>query len=262
MASLFRPEVIEGRQQAWLGSIQLVRPVPLAVLTLLVVTIAVLVGVFLVEGRYTRKAHITGYLVPDRGVLRLVPPQPGVVVETRVAEGGNVKRGDVLFVLSVDRSSVNGDTQVAVQQSLAARRSSLQDAARRTTQLQQEQAAALDRQISDMRQEQAQLDAEAEVVRQQLALKEQDLAQYESLMTTENFVSPAHLRTKKAEVLEGARQAAGAGAQARDARARAGRARGQAPRAAAADAGRQRQIERSWRRWRRPRRRTRPSAAW
>jgi len=202
MVSLFRPEVIEGRQQAWLGSIQLVRPVPLAVLTLLVLTIAVLVGVFLVEGRYTRKAHITGYLVPDRGVLRLVPPQAGIVLETKVVEGGSVRRGDVLFVLSVDRSSMSGDTQAAVQQSLAARRSSLQDAAHRTAQLRQEQASALDRQIADMRQELSQMDAEAEVVRQQLGLKEQDLAQYEALMTSENFVSPAHLRTKKAEVLE------------------------------------------------------------
>jgi membrane fusion protein len=46
------------------------------------------------------------------------------------------------------------------------------------------------------------MDAEAEVVRQQLNLKQQDLAQYEALMKGENFVSPAHLRTKKAEVLE------------------------------------------------------------
>jgi len=202
MASLFRPEVVEGRRQAWLGTIQLVRPVPLAVLTLLVVVIAVLVGAFLVEGRYTRKAHITGYLVPDRGVLRLVPLQPGTVVETRVAEGGSVRQGDVLFVLSVDRASISGDTQATVQQSLAARRSSLQDAVRRTAQLRQEQATALDRQIGDMRQELSQMDAEAEVVRQQLVLKEQDLAQYEQLMQGENFVSPAHLRNKKAEVLE------------------------------------------------------------
>ena len=202
MASLFRPEVIEGRQQAWLGSIQLVRPVPLAVLTLLVVATAILVGAFLLEGRYTRKAHITGYLVPDRGVVRLVPPQAGVVTESHVVEGASVRRGDVLFVLSVDRSSMTGDTQATVQQSLATRRSSLQDAARRTALLRQEQAGALEHQAADMRQELTQMDAEAELVRQQLALKEQDLAQYEALLKSDNFVSPAHLRTKQADVLE------------------------------------------------------------
>ncbi|HEX6703986.1 MAG TPA: HlyD family efflux transporter periplasmic adaptor subunit [Albitalea sp.] len=202
MVSLFRPEVIEGRQQAWLGSIQLVRPVPLAVLTLLVLTIAVLTGAFLFEGRYTRKAHITGVLVPDRGVTKLVPPQAGVVKERYVVEGQSVRKDDVLFVLSIDRASLAGDTQAAVQQSLAARRSSLEASARRSTQLRQEQVTALERQIADMRAELVQLDAEAELHKQQLALKEADLAQYEALSQNENFVSPAHLRSKKADVLD------------------------------------------------------------
>ena len=201
MVSLFRPEVIEGRQQAWLGSIQLVRPVSLAVLTLFVLVAAVLVGIFLVEGRYTRKAHVTGYLVPDRGVVRLVPPQAGLVVQSHVTEGQSVRRGDVLFVLSVDRSTLDGDTQATVLQSLATRRTSLQEAARRAARLREEQGAALDRQLEHMRQELAQQDAEAEVYRQQLALKEQELAQYESLQDG-NFVSPAQLRTKRAEMLE------------------------------------------------------------
>ncbi len=201
MASLFRPEVIEGRQQSWLGSIQLVRPVPLAVLTALVLFIAVAVGAFLFEGRYTRKAHITGYLVPDRGVLRLVPPQAGIVSESHAVEGRAVLRGDVLFVLTIDRASLSGDTQAAVQTSLSARRSSLQDAVRHANQLRREQIDGLDRQIADMRGELVQMDAEARLYEEQLLLKRQDLAQYESLKD-ENFVSPAHLRSKKADVLE------------------------------------------------------------
>ncbi len=198
MASLFRSEVIEGRQQAWLGSIQLVRPVPLVVLTVLVVLTALLVCGFLFEGRYTRKAHITGYLVPDRGVLRLVPPQAGVVTESHVLEGRSVKRGDVLFVLSIDRASLSGDTQTQVQNSIAARKTSLHDAQRHATQLQQEQVAGLDRQLAGMKRELAQMDAEANLFEEQLALKRQDLAQYESLRG-ENFVSEAHVRTKKSE---------------------------------------------------------------
>jgi membrane fusion protein len=200
MPSLFRPEAIEGQQQAWLGSIQLVRPVPLAVLTVLVLLVAVAVGAFLVEGRYTRKAHITGYLVPDRGVLRLMPPQAGVVAESHAVEGRAVHRGDTLFVLAVDRASLAGDTQAAVQASIAARRASLQQSAQQSAQLQREQAAGLDRQIADMQRELLQMDAEARLYGEQLVLKQQDLAQYESL-ENQNFVSPAHLRTKKADVL-------------------------------------------------------------
>jgi membrane fusion protein len=200
MAGLFRPEVIEGRQQAWLGSIQLVRPVPLAVLTALVVITAFAVGGFLVEGRYTRKAHIAGVLVPDRGVLRLLPPQSGTVIESHVVEGRAVRRGDVLFVLSADRTTLSGDTQAAVQASLAARGRSLQDASRQKTQLQQAQRSALDRQIDDMHRELAQMDAEAQLQQQRLTLVQQALAQLESLKS-DNFVSAAQVRAKTEEVL-------------------------------------------------------------
>ncbi len=200
MAGLFRPEVIEGRQQAWLGSIQLVRPVPLAVLTALVVITAFAVGGFLVEGRYTRKAHIAGVLVPDRGVLRLLPPQSGTVIESHVVEGRAVRRGDVLFVLSADRTTLSGDTQAAVQASLAARGRSLQDASRQKTQLQQAQRSALDRQIDDMHRELVQMDAEAQLQQQRLTLVQQALAQLESLKS-DNFVSAAQVRAKTEEVL-------------------------------------------------------------
>jgi membrane fusion protein len=201
MPSLFRAEVIEGRRQAWLGSIQLVRPVPLAVLTLLVLIIALVVGAFLFEGRYTRKAHISGYLVPDRGVLRLVPLQTGTVTESRVVEGQVVRRDEVLFVLAVDRANLSTDTQAAVQASLQARSRSLHEASRQTSQLEHEHRAGLDRQIEYMRRELAQIDAESELLRQRLALAQQTQGQFESLQR-DHFVSAAQVQAKTADVLD------------------------------------------------------------
>ena len=98
---LFRPEALSHRQRDWLGSIQLIRPVSLALLTGFVVLVAVAVAAYLVMGEYTRKARVSGYLVPDRGVIRLVAPQSATVVESHVSEGSSVHRGDVLFVLAV-----------------------------------------------------------------------------------------------------------------------------------------------------------------
>lgn len=202
MPSLFRPEVIEGRQQAWLGSIQLVRPVPLAVLTLLVVLIAVAVGAFLVEGRYTRKAHVTGYLVPDQGVRRVSAPQAGVVLKSHAQEGRTVRQGEPLYVLSVANVTAAGHAQAAVQGSLAARRQSLQEAARRTAELERQQAASLDRQLGDMRTELAQIDASITLQQQKLALKQREVAKFESLMKGDAFISETGLQAKKAEELD------------------------------------------------------------
>ncbi len=197
---LFRPEALTNRQRDWLGSIQLIRPVSLALLTGFVVVVAVAVAAYLTIGEYTRKARVSGYLVPDRGVIRLVAPQPATVVESHVAEGGVVHRGDVLFVLEVGQTTLSGDTQAAVQSSLASRERSLHGAARQRHQLEQTQTAALDAQVAEMRRELDAMAAEADLQRQRLVLAQDALTQYESLRN-DNFVSNAQVRAKAEDVL-------------------------------------------------------------
>lgn len=200
MSSLFRIEVLEHRQRDWLGSIQLIRPVSLAILTCFVVVSVAAMAAFLTLGEYTRRAKVSGYLVPNRGVIRLVPPQPATVVESHVAEGRSVRRGDVLFVLAVGQATLSGDTQAAVQASLSARERSLLGTARQRGLLEQSQRAALDRQVSDMSRELDLMVAEADLQLRRLALAQQAQARLESLRN-ENFVSAAQVQTKAEEVL-------------------------------------------------------------
>lgn len=200
MTSLFRPESLEGRQQAWLGSIQLIRPISLPLLTTLSVVVALAVAIFLCVAQYTRKASVTGVLVPDSGVLRVLAPQAGTVIESHAVEGGSVRQGDVLFVLAVGRNSEQGDTQAAVQQSLAARQRSLQASARQRLDLLHAQRAGLDRQTADLQREITQVDAEAALQRERLALAQQALARLESLLA-DNFISSAQVQAKSEEVL-------------------------------------------------------------
>ncbi|MBP6224560.1 MAG: HlyD family efflux transporter periplasmic adaptor subunit [Rhizobacter sp.] len=200
MSGLFRTESVEHQSRSWLGGIQLVRPVPLALLTGLVACTAMATGLFLFQGEYTRKAHVLGVIVPDRGLLRLPSPAVGTVVERRVSEGDPVRAGDVLFVVSVDKSTLKGDAQSAVQGSLDARQRSLQDARAQSQALEREQVAALTRQIEDMRRELQQMDGEAELQQQRLALALKAQARLESLQA-ENFVSSAHVQTRAEEVL-------------------------------------------------------------
>ena len=200
MSDLFRIEALEHRRDTWLGRIQLVRPVSFSVLTGLVAITAIATGWFLFHGEYTRKAHVLGVLVPDQGVLRLPSPQAGTVVERRVSEGDSVHSGDILFVISVDRSTASGDAQATVQGSIDSRARSLNEASRQSERLEAEQVAALSRQIADMRRELTQMDAEGELQQERLALAQKALAQLQSLQA-DNFVSGAHVQTKAEEIL-------------------------------------------------------------
>ena len=200
MGNLFRPEVIESQQRDWLGSIQLIRPVSLGVLTAFVAVAAISLAAYLVLGEYTRKARVTGVLMPDQGVIRLMAPQGAVVLESNAAEGRAVRRGDVLYVLGVGQATLSGDTQAVVQASLAARERSLQGAARQRSSLEQAQLSAIERQLDDMRRELASIAVEADLQRQRLALAQQAQTRFESLRN-ENFVSSAQVQTKAEEVL-------------------------------------------------------------
>lgn len=200
MSSLFRREALEAQQQFWLGGIQLVRPLSLLWLTVFAVGVAALVVTYLFVGEYTRKARVDGVLVPDRGVIRLLPQETATVLERHAREGQTVRQGDVLFVLSVDRATASGDAQAAVQRSLAAKARSLQDALRQQAELSDVRAAAIARQLADRRAELTQLDGEAQLQAQRLALARQALARLESLQA-ENFIASAQVQAKAEEVL-------------------------------------------------------------
>jgi membrane fusion protein len=200
MTGLFRPEALEHQRQAWLGDMQLLRPLSLRLLTATVLLVLAAVLAFVWWGEYTRKARVAGVLVPDQGVIRLLPPQEAVVLQRHAVEGARVARGDVLFVLSLERSSAAGDTQASVQRSLRERERSLADSAAQQALLTQAQAAALDQRLADMRRERGQRLSEALLHKQRLTLAGDALTRLESLRR-DNFISAAQLQAKHEELL-------------------------------------------------------------
>jgi membrane fusion protein len=200
MTPLFRREAVEANRQQWMGEVRLVRPVSMSVLVVLLVAVAIVVGCWLALGEYTRKAHVRGVLVPDRGWIRLVAPQVATVAERRVTQGQVVRAGDVLFVLSLDQYTGDGDAQQRVQRSLRARQESLKESLEARQRLSREQETALMQRVAGLRREVVQIDSETELQRQRLALSQQTLARLESLRE-ERFVSSAQINTKSEEVL-------------------------------------------------------------
>lgn len=197
---LFRDEALQARQGTGLGRVQLLRPLSLDLVTLGVLAVALLVGAFLALAQYTRKATVDGALAPDRGLIRLVPAEAATVIERRVAEGQTVKAGDVLFVLALERPRLLADAQAEVRRSLGERQRSLQDAARQQDSLAAAQLAALDRRLQTLVAEAAQVDGEAALQQQRLALAQQAQDRLEALRR-DNFISEAQVLAKQEEVL-------------------------------------------------------------
>ncbi|CAN5184269.1 HlyD family efflux transporter periplasmic adaptor subunit [soil metagenome] len=194
---LFRPEALAGQQQAWLGHIQLLRPVSLRLLGIAAIAAVVAVCAFLSLAEYTRKSRVSGYLVPDRGVLRITAPQAATVLAREVGEGQQVKAGDVLFVLALDSAS---QTVEGIAQNLAARQQSLSQTAEQQQQLTHAQVRALALRRAGLQRELVQLQAEAGLHAERLGLAREALARLDKLRN-DQFISTAQVQTKREEIL-------------------------------------------------------------
>lgn len=200
MVSLFRPEALAAQQQPWLGGVRLIRPLSLSVVTVGAALAVVAVVAYLSVAQYTRKATVGGVLMPDRGMIRLVPADIGTVLERRVIEGQVVASGDVLFVLALERPVRGTDAQAEVLRSLQARQRSLQDAARRQNALGSAQQQALTRRLHALSGELVQAELEASLQRDRLGLARQSLQRLQSLEAAQ-FISPAQVQAKSEELL-------------------------------------------------------------
>lgn len=124
---LFRSEVIEARRGQWLGAIHLATPLSLAWLALLAVALAAAIVLFMVFGQYTRRAQVSGQLVPSAGLLGVQSPAVGTVARVYIREGVAVHRGDALLEVSNERVSATlGSTQAVISAQLHAQATRLQ----------------------------------------------------------------------------------------------------------------------------------------
>jgi len=172
--SLFRPEVLAEQQTQWLGTILLAPRLSHRLFTYfaLLATAAILGLLFFAT--YTRKAHISGWLVPQQGLVRIFAPQPGVVTALYVQEGVAVHKGERLLALSAElQSTTLGATQTEIARRLLARRDSLAAERHQHQRLTEQQARSLADRLAALKAEQEQLEREiaAQQVRLQLAGK-------------------------------------------------------------------------------------------
>src|SRR5712671_7568072 len=88
---LFRPEVLAARQTQWLGTVLLAPRLWDRLFAFTAVLAAAAILALLFWGEFTRKAKVSGWLVPQGGIVRVFAPQPGVVTGLYVKEGAEVK---------------------------------------------------------------------------------------------------------------------------------------------------------------------------
>ena len=118
--SIFREEVLQAHVDRLHGSIMLIRPLSSWLLVICAALIVTCILAYLVLSSYTKRVTATGFLLPVTGMVRVIPPVTGIVSERRVEEGQHVSKGDILFVLTDERSQINGSQTKTLSETHAA----------------------------------------------------------------------------------------------------------------------------------------------
>jgi membrane fusion protein len=59
---------------------------------------------FLVYGTYARRENVSGYLTPDKGLVKIYATSSGLISNIHASEGQQVKKGDLLFNISTQKT--------------------------------------------------------------------------------------------------------------------------------------------------------------
>jgi membrane fusion protein len=200
--ALFRREALDFNREKSLGDVILVRPVSFSVLTGFAVFFAALIIAFGFFAEYTRKTHVSGYLAPDKGLIKVYAPQSGTLIEKKIKEGQAVKQGEALFVLSTERSSRdNAEIQAATIAKLKERRVSLNNELNKQGVIDGIQTQSANERVHAMETELAQLRDEIGIQQQRVASAQSNFARYRTLMKNQ-FISAAQAQQKNDELLE------------------------------------------------------------
>jgi membrane fusion protein len=187
MSDLFRKAAVSHATQRLSGGVVLATPLSVRVLGLFFGLVVVAAAIFVSTATYARKATVTGWLVPDQGLVRAAASSAGFIQNVFVKEGDTVERGARLAEIRVAAETAAGNVGDMVMEQLRAE----SEALRRRAQTQidrlsaeSEQAAA---RLARQRTELNQLQKQAELQAQRLQIARQDVARAEELGSRGNM---------------------------------------------------------------------------
>ncbi|SHI21118.1 HlyD family secretion protein [Ferrimonas marina] len=105
---LFRQQAVEAQQQKLLGTVVLSQPRSLQGLSYLLLALLLLSLTFLANAHYARKETVSGFLNPDKGLIKVTATRAGVVETLLVKAGQQVEKDQALAVLVLKRNLASG----------------------------------------------------------------------------------------------------------------------------------------------------------
>lgn len=126
MMELFRKEVLDNHCRVATGDILIQSSLCMTISTVATILLIIMLAIFITFGEYTRKARLTGIVMPSSGLIKITPKFNGHVTKLTVKEGDHVEKGQLLYHISGEHYDHQGTGTLAIiNQSLQAQYATL-----------------------------------------------------------------------------------------------------------------------------------------
>jgi membrane fusion protein len=200
---LFREEAIEFHEVARrYGGVVLLQPLSSKILAWTAVIFTILIVAFLVVGQYSRKATVSGYLVPAPATAKVFPLQRGVVTKVHVREGEAVPEGQPLLTIDTTQISAAGnDINSEILQTLVTQQDELNQQIKKEEQRTASEREKLTLLINGLNVEIGQLEAQVPLQTNKIAIVEDLVTSIERLVS-KGIVSAVEFKRRQSDVLD------------------------------------------------------------
>lgn len=183
-------------------SILITRPISLTIWTVILCIITVAICSLLYFAQYTRKHSTQGILVPDKGLVNIITPDAGLVVNLEVTHGQAVKQGQLLYKILSDRAIAETELiRTERRNRLASMEESLQDDIVRQENLNQNEVHNRQRELHGLQSGLLIIKQKIQLLDEKIIISENNLGRYEKLVA-QNLFSKIQAQEKRMEYLD------------------------------------------------------------
>lgn len=167
---LFRTEALTEQKDKLFGEVVITQPPSTYRITFGILLAVLAIVLLLIYGTYARRETVIGYVVPDKGLVKIYAPVQGELFKQHIKEGQTVKQGELLFsVRTLSANNQGSDKDALLLNELSEQKQNLQVKIQQEESLYQTRVESTKQQLTGLKKEL--LQSKKSLVLQQKQLK-------------------------------------------------------------------------------------------
>lgn len=207
MSQLFRPEAVEHATRRLSGTVILATPMSVKMLGAALAAVIFTAAAFSAMATYASKSTVSGWLLPEQGLIRATASAQGHVSRLLAKEGDSVKKGARIAEISLSSETAQGNLAEALARGLDSEAQALKAKG-------EAQTAKLDSERSQIKARTEALSKELEQAKSQTRLQQErldlakDLVEQSQILAKKGLLARKDMQSRHSALLESEQQLA------------------------------------------------------